>query len=176
MDPAVSERPLVPGRGRPRSGAQPVGGAASLGIPEARGPGNWERWPHSCRSSGPCAGSVTPGAVCNGPESQGRPSAGPGRGELQERAGQKGPPHLTHQGSSLAVTCSSGRESRGQGETLGTHLHRRGQDPGSPPAASRPCAKDCAFLWPVPLCGPTLLDIWTSELQRKTKSENKRES
>ena len=174
MDPAVSERPLVPGRGRPRSGDQPAGGAASLGIPEARGPGNWERRPHGCRSSGPCAGSVTPGAICDGPESQGHPSAGPGRGELQERAGQKGPPHLTHQGSSLAVTCSSGRESRGQGETLGTHPCTAGvrtQVPRQQPPD--------LVLRIVPLCGPCLSvaqPCWTSELQRKTKTENKRES
>lgn len=135
-----------------------------------RGPGNWERQPHGCQSSGPCAGSVTPGAIWGGPESQGRPSAGQGW-ELQECAGQKGPLHLTHQGSSSAVTCSSGGKSRGQGETLRTHLCTTGvrtQAPGQQPLD--------LVLRPGPLCGPALLDIWTFELQRKTKSENKRES
>ena len=113
-----------------------------------RGPGNWERQPHGCQSSGPCASSVTPGAIWGGPESQGRPSAGPGW-ELQECVGQKGPLHLTHQGSSSAVI--RGREQRTGRDPEDPPLHHRGQDPSSRPAASRPCAEAWASLWPSPV-------------------------
>ena len=150
MDPAVSERPLVPGRGRARSGDQPAGGAASLGIPEAQGSRVLgEVAPRLLVQRSPCWLSDPRHHLrclnLRGIHQQGR------GWELQECAGQKGPPHLTYQGSSLAVTCSSGRESRGQGETLGTHPCATGVKTQAPSQQPPDLVLRPGPLWPSPI-------------------------
>lgn len=125
--------------------------ALSTVLIEPRGPRYWERWPHGCWSSGPRAGSVTPGTICGGPESQGHPSAGPGLRVIRVCWAERAP--ATHipgvlLGCHLLIREREQRTGRDPGDPP---LHHRGQDPSSQPAASRPCAEAWASLWPSPI-------------------------